>query len=312
MKKLYIHIGYPKTGTTSLQIHFFSKLAGFYTIVPSNYTSARFDSIKKDLNKFNLSSYNKGILSYEPFLDIHGNLLNNLLGKPKYHTFDEALSFLKEISTQFDVEIICTLRFQYSFLRSYYAETYNNRYSNFIEINTFNKFMTLFCTNEIYVENIHDDINYLKLYENLLQIFLLKEKIHFLLFEELQFSEELFLDKLSNILKIPASIKYLPVENKRSTGMGGKNIDNKTVITVITRLLINRGIDIGRLSQKFPIFKKIVVSVFGKLVLNNHKAISDEILFNKYDNDAIKRIYSKDNEKLSKLKSLNMDRYDYF
>lgn len=151
-KIFYIHLGYPKTGTTYLQQHVFPNINNlhyfgkpfsrknknlrkiFETIIASD--KEKFSKIKKKL-VLELSEiiedikYKKILISFEPFLDPNYYLKNN-----KLINFENIISNLNRVFGIFGkINYIITLRNYNDLIEKYFYEVYHKLNFDYTEFN---------------------------------------------------------------------------------------------------------------------------------------------------------------------------------
>ena len=190
-KRLLLHIGYPKTGTTTLQESFFSNLKQIdYIGKPYNVSWKKnlHDVIFNDLNEDVQikTHHNTLIWSEENFLKFQfykDQMLNKKLLK------------IKQIFFNYEIKIIITIRKHQDILRSTFQQFSDELKTNNIFLKDLNyayKISNLNNTQKDFI-NMFD---YFKLYKNLLKIFN-KDKIFFLFFENMLNNENDFLRKIN-------------------------------------------------------------------------------------------------------------------
>lgn len=137
--KIYIHIGLPKTATTSLQLYVFPEIARKYNYIYVGVDQPRGESSKKhplysafmtaiDDGEFNafhqqmpLISQCKGIIISEEMLTASANGIG----------WDEKLENLSELLADYDYEILVSLRHPVEAVFSYYVERYDSLKTEF-------------------------------------------------------------------------------------------------------------------------------------------------------------------------------------
>lgn len=160
-KKIFLHVGYPKTGTTSLQKHYFPFAEGV-DYLGKRYSGEKFLVQQSLINEmvFGKSRYNCSSQKLYEFLN--EKMLNNTaliseeriigsfitprrMGPFRYSTTDPAyiINKIKEIFHEdfFDLFIIITLRKQDDLIPSKYAQSFLTAYSKCSTVDTFSKFV---------------------------------------------------------------------------------------------------------------------------------------------------------------------------
>ena len=152
LKKIFIHIGLPKTGTSAIQNYLYNErteLKNYGILYPESITSFNFDrsrkiTLTKDPNNFFDHNYLADIQNYPNINhDIFYNKLaseilenNNcenliLSAENLYFANDKLLFKLKNLFKNLDIKIIFTKRNYYEWLDSYYYEKiYSGRETN--------------------------------------------------------------------------------------------------------------------------------------------------------------------------------------
>lgn len=216
MAQLIIHIGFPRTGTTTLQ-SLFKTLDQIHFI---DITRFPWDSINHDLLygrenhlKRSLNIYKKQL---EDFIELNGknkiycfsnetlissSLMFKFRPRPNIWTNDpisiaRKLSFFNKLEDLFDkVHIILGLRNQSSLIKSFYCQTYRISYRFFRETNNFEKFF-----NYTFLENDYgffsDALYYDQIVDEYIDLFK-KENVLVYLLEELENKE---FDRFSGLL----------------------------------------------------------------------------------------------------------------
>ncbi len=228
MKKLLLHIGYPKTATTTLQQGLFNKLhekkiinylgkyrrwrryKGKYKFDPGKILTEKI-LFNNNLNNVDISFSSKrlNILSNEVFSSPKYNL--KMRNKRCYNPF----SFPKDIKNEIgdkvdDLKILVILRAQQSLIYSLYIQSYK-LYKNDENLNTFDKYLSYILNSKN--QNLFATFYFydtLKKYSD----YFGKEKIHILLFEDYCNDKKLFLEKLSKIINVDTQTIKKLLENK--------------------------------------------------------------------------------------------------
>ncbi len=183
MKKLIVHVGLPKTATTTLQRKLFwvlhkkgliNFLGRMNTREDESYFNPLGEVIYSDKDKVceikKLLSSSKVNLYSEECLSLNID----------HHDYSW-MEIIKNSAVDYDVEILITLRNPYEFFLSYYAEMYHWHYQYDAEMNSINKFATKFIEDpnrqDFFIFKYDKYIERLKLNFN---------KVHVVFFEDIE------------------------------------------------------------------------------------------------------------------------------
>jgi hypothetical protein len=305
MKRLIIHIGYPKTATTSLQENVFTELDGQYF----NYLGKR--AFASDLNPYKIPNITAQVLyGEEPSLSPDQNEWLKRLDKDvvvfsnenlsmavteyidnnpflKYSNPFETAKNLKNYFSEYfdDIQILIVLRSQKSLLYSYYVEIYKWRYRLVKELNTFHKFFKSGLKNRMSGNFMM--FYYDKLVDTYAELFG-KTNVHLLFFEDLKEERQSFFQQLSTVLKVNTSVieenfnkrKYNVKKNKSGNyvsdnvnflEMLNKNIGKVTVFEKVLKLLLRSPKGLKEFIKK--VYNKLLVPLFQRIVVARGKEI---------------------------------------
>lgn len=325
MKKLIIHIGYPKTATTSIQEGIFVELHEANKINYLGHTNRRKDNeifnyakkdfedytlknIKKDVNKIkiDLSSSKINVLSHEGL-----TLPNSFLAKKHWRYNSNPLTYPEKIAKIFkpitdDLKIMVTLRKQQEVIYSTYVQLYNKfKYDK--QFSTWNKYLK----NGLIKNNNEFEIYYFNKILNLYAEWFSKDKINILFFEDFVNNKEEFLKQLSNIIEL--GYKTMKNIKKDVHYKKKKKNDNEYIVNIkkhnfFSKMLLN--------ARKNKYIKKIYHIFKSKLGKNNilRKIFYKGIYVDNHsipipteeEKDLIKNIFQDDNIKL--IKNFNIDK----
>lgn len=325
-KKIVIHVGYPKTGTTTLQKHFFPKVEN-YTFIGRCKSEEYMDRYKliasdsfinlilEDFVDFNQNRIKDTILNHHStsFIISEENFLalsfreNLFKGRRVVPDFLLSAKKLRDVFDldKFDVKIIFTIRRQQDLIPSLYAQSYTKSYSKSSEYNSFAKFLSYFETKRCNELNKLIDFNfvvdeYIKLfgYENI--------KVY--LAEELFENPELFYKNLIYDFGFNVDLNEVDFKVKENVRFesGYRKADNLTLVGYLRHFKSNyfpeSRIKIPRLAKKH----------LDKLILKNNDSFSKTIILDNDQKKKIKENYLESNKEISKKLKLSLKNYDYF
>ena len=317
-KRIIIHIGYPKTATTTLQKHLFSihneigyidnldfskqlRKAIYFQRELSFIKSI--DLYKKELiillNKYDSKKViiysNESLLSYSMFYSFEPY--------PNVRTIDP-VTIARKIKYLFsnldiEIEIMIAVRRQDTMIRSLYTQVYNQVFSKFKKTKTFDSFLEFAHQNkEDFIYDSLDYFNVINYYQNLFK----HSKIKILIFEKLINEPEIFWKEMFEFL----GVKTIDCDKNENTRNLGKNI-YKTDDRKLNDLLLlykQRYFPSFKLHKKFLFLNKLAnISIKGKNI-NIH--LSDE------QKNIILTHFNNSNKALSKEYDLKLEKYNYY
>jgi len=321
-KEVFIHIGYPKTATTTLQEYLFPNHRELIYLRPDGKNLPFFNDIV-----FSRESYVKNNLSYyEKELKIR--LKND---KSKYIYSEESLTsfgmyfrfypvlytwtidpntIARKLKTIFGdsgvfkkQKIIITIREQKSIIKSMYAQVYNMVFKRFRQTSSFERFLKYSFENKD--QFILDTIDYnsvIKTYEELFG----KENICILVFEELKQDKASFIKKLTDFMDIDYNEAIRLMENKhtnkRSSSSGVYQSDERRITEILGYYKAKLGIRSLGLANSW-IFK-----LLDKIYIPGKKL---KIEISKEYEERINELYKRGNSELSKRYDLNLKKWGY-
>ncbi len=259
MKKMLIHIGYPKTATTTIQESLFVKLheAGEINYLgKADYSSNYYFNQAYDLHRsfllsksFNvdelkISSKKTNVISDEYFT-IAPCFLEAELGIKGVDPF----KYPQRLSTLFknavdSIEIMVTIRNQKDSIYSYYVE----HYKDFLDDKS-NDTPTKFIFENGKRKTLRKErlkiYSFLDLLEKYEECFG-KGNIRILLFEDLKYDPKFFCDQLSQIINVESSLvetlltgKHLREKKKSKTGYYAEVMKTKALGKIVKKLQKN-------------------------------------------------------------------------
>jgi len=300
-REIYIHIGYPKTASTTLQNHLFLNLYGFeligqpltienkrmqkliHTITDCEKLEYIEQEVKKELSVLLATNKTKLLISEESF-----STGSSLSGR-----VDRSQIAIRLKSLFPNAKIIVVLREQKSIIKSYYKQKrkmfpdFELSFDHWFECNKKN----------MHIENVFQYFYYekiIELYEN----FFGKNNIKILLFEEFKTEKKIFFYKLLDFCDVPEL--YINTILKELLDKH----DNQTVTENFLK--------IQKFKNQYSFFKNILPIFIKKLIVK--KAKSGKKLCVNMNNEQIQyvnNLYKLSNTNLSERYNLQLNKYGY-
>ncbi len=224
MARLIIHCGFPKTATTTLQQHVFPKLSNYLSIGTSCNDPDKQEALETFKNFFQSREMSRSLSFRKAILDNIANIVKSnenilisleiIIGRV-WHSPSPTYSFMKEPSPNYgssfaevvvqlqdlinlcgitDTRLIFTLREQFSFLSSFYAQTLPRQKIYFRRPISFSDYISWYFERKCVTSS--DVLNYCFLEKALIENFG-EEKIHLLSYEWMKTCPDLFVEKLA-------------------------------------------------------------------------------------------------------------------
>lgn len=327
-KKVYLHLGYPKTGTTSLQSYFFPEVCEvngwlyFGKRYDANGTTNLSSSVKDFIDIIRFSDEKtlrerRSEIIEQYFGEAHETIIFSAetfifdsfrykIVKGKLTTLNLTKS-LKNLSVifcegpEFDTRVILALRAQRQLIPSLYAEVYMDFYRKIPELCTPTRFVSaslnggggLFSSGAF---------NYLNVVDELSALFG-DDRVVMLMYEHMKQNPSHYFDGLLDIL---GSRSYIPANketNVRGTPSGWKS--KKLTVAEILRpfgRVVQRGVSVS------PHFRKNIKSLLSKLQIRRpvELDICDE------DKEKIELHYGASNKQLAERYKLPLEELGYW
>ncbi len=331
MKKnfMLIHIGYPKTATTTLQKHFFPFIDELFYIGKVHNELSQFKINKKFFDLISFYNYSQNWdnyfdkISHEKILISNEDILANCLKfwkKGKNLFISNPVQISQNIKMYFEklnfnTKILITIRRQDEMVTSLYAQSYAHFYSHFEETNTFKKFVEIFISNKTKEHPFRKNLNYNEVTMEFVKVFG-KENVHILLYEDLKENPSKFLRNLFAFFEIPLSSIYERnffkkvvnnFENKRSIDKYKKAKD----ISLYDLLYFFK----NKYLPNFTISdyqKKLLYNIFGLITVKKNEDISKTIYLTDEQRNLIMEVYRDSNKLLEKNFNLEIKKYGFF
>lgn len=311
-----VHIGFPKTGTTTLQETFFNNHPQI------NYLGSPYKS--QEMLVAMEVKLTKNILSYNNNSEIIKNIFLNELSKnsDKKKNINllsyEGLSFqpsktpdratiAKRIKEVFgaDTKIIITIRNQRNFCLSHYGQDVRN--GTYLNLTNYIKYLLDYYESYSYL-SLLDYLPLIKYYEELFK----KENVLVLCYEDLSSNPNIFFSRISSFLNID-KIKYTKRFNKSlgSLSLFLQRIFNRIITFDNGRPLYAHGVRLPgkvghslRGSYKYLIYR--IISFLDPILPFNKKIKFPEKHLKNFD-----QIFGDNNKKISENYKLKLKDYDY-
>ena len=347
MKKIFLHFGYPRTGTTSLQKNLFpihpdinywgkfspnvtkdrglSYVKGFHKIYEkilhyeNDIFDNQFNNLKKEFIKIYKKNYKKdkvNLISEEYiFLDcVHYN-------QSKKNKFERSLKRFEKLFNEVDLEItyFFTIRNQTDFLKSFYTATSIGKGSIKYTVEELKNFLNSKTTKNKNLELLLEELNYFKIVEYL-RTNLKSSNFKVFIYEDFLTKKEQYIDQLSEFLVID-KLKSNEIFNFKKINSSETNFNENE-----------------RYNSKYRVFLSLIKkNIFEPkdLIKNLHKKIYATLFYvfkkrnfndsleqrkTKYFNDLkeienqrknIRNFYQSENEKLEKYLNLDLKKFKY-
>ncbi len=317
--KILFHIGMPKAASSTLQKEIFRKY-----LKHSNYT--KFGAFKKQANLLRYGLLGLDDEAFARYFEKIKSHINKLPYEENVNVFSESgicnENFEKNIhrlskvfngENKIDEFLLIVRRQDQTFLSSIthrgplgliptsmsLSDTLDQVISN-LDSGT---------SKDQVIANFISSLDYLNIYETLTKHFP-KSRINVLVFEELVTNKKVFLDKLKTILKLDQEIKLHKERNKSIKNSDESKYFWKGKIFPFREKLLENPFYTG---FYFAGFRRRALLTFIKritLIFRFRNNISVEV--NESQRQEILNAYKHSNQKLNKLLSLNLDKYNYF
>lgn len=323
MKKLIVHVGLPKTATTTIQECLFTNLQkwGFINYLGITYTDGRIDSycmetfqeIIKESKQFKVAQGNDSNLWVysEEKLSVPRNIIQNWLGvsgSPEeiaekiYNYYGDTFN---------NIEILIVLRNQSSLIHSFFAQAM----PEFTEL--YKRYTLEDYVNDISVNpKDHEIWEHYKTVKSYMDIFG-SAKVHVLLFEEFLQNRDSFNSKIAKILDIE---KDVVVDAFGGGHINSKKMSKSGIEVIKTRAHVLRKIagnirrkkTIGRILSKHPALweNNVIRKIYHRIVYKKELEPSIDLLLKK----RLFCYYNESNKHLIDLCSIDkgvLKKYDY-
>jgi len=336
VKKLYIHIGYPKTGTTFLQKNFFNKHKQINNVF-SNSAPEQNEEVKQKLKElmeisdqeFNevLSDLRFWFSSYDLEID-RINLLSFEIftsGIENYqYDVNKTLDRIKRVFEDKDVciKIFMTIRNQREYLVSRYAQ--GSIKFEFIrkEWASFRGFLSFFehdnySFSKIPEYRFFDSINYYEIYKTLCGLYG-EGDVKVFVYEKMKRNPNVFVTEMAEYFDINIKEALEATENKTenvskssSSGVYQRKYSSP-LFFVLTENNIYKNNIRPFLSGRTRKLLRIFLAFPDYLIQLWKKCSMDEIVLSELQEDNIVSFYQSGNKALSEKLALDLAEFDYY
>jgi hypothetical protein len=335
MKKLIIHIGYPKTATSTIQDLYFMKLhkegkinyLGKGHLLDSELYSPASEVVDSIINyefplsdrKLELMDNKINVLSNEDFpLSFHNIDGQSYLPKKNpLLTAERLKKYLETNHADYNVKIVCTIRNQTSLIHSVYTEGYTWYFRHEKSINTFEKYLKQGLQKKkdgVFLMYYYNDV--IEEYAKLFHI----DNITVLFFEDLKNDMECIANTFSKIFNQDSQyfINALSIDtNKKITTKVGYRTSGLTLKLFILDLR-KKNLIFNFIANKFrnnekakDLFHKILKNVSGIKIKRGHEIahLTEE------ESKKVQKLFNQENKKLERfdvsIKKLKKYGYTY-
>ncbi len=325
MKTLYIHIGYPKTGTTTIQDYLFNKHSEVMYLnneilksditknilySSENYVNRNKELLHKELSEV-LSKFddkNTFVYSNESLLSV--SMFFRLNRKPQVYTLD-VNCIARKLKTVFlesnlfsEVKIIVTIRNQQDLIKSMYAQVFNRFFKKFRETNSFSRFLNYsFDNSDSFIIDALYYNSVIKNYEELFEI----DNVGVFVFEELKANPKTFIEKMSNFLKIDSEESYSLIRNKDSNKKSGKKSYKTDSVSLSSKLVPIKKYLLGNKSTGLT--NSNIFKILDTMKVNGQSIKGVELT--KEEQEKFQHFFHDENTSLSQKRRLNLEQYNY-
>ena len=342
--KLFIHLGFPRTGTHTLRFHLWKKnpqinylgriqrgpgenhleLTELISKLNNDDFDKRYNELLKKAGEIKLISNKTNLISDEC---LWAYAFKDSKKGDKYKTLSRFVSRMNLLFSKIkvDVNFIYTIRNQSDIIKSQYSRSAPEVGGSFaFNGEIFVQYLKTNRANQPIIESYLSGLKYFELFKNISDV-IGKNRVCFFLYEKLWFDNNKTLYDLSNYLKIDPNISIKLLKDRREDDFNsifGEKLALNTVWSIIfyklKKNLKNRDIFFENFAKKLlRMFELMFVGVFkyNSQHKKNTKKIKDT--FNKQFNiiadnkTLIKKYYRYDCLALKKECGLDIDKYNY-
>lgn len=328
-QKIYLHPGYPKTGTTTLQTYVLPQvtqmLSGMYfgkqyDIDGTDITPVKIDQFRKMVNEIDLTEFNNKkdeiwqqykfingltlIVSDEGYLSeaIKYKVTGNKLKTTNAFTTAEKMHALFGKHAGFDPHILITIRRQDSLLPSLYAQAYAHFFRRIPELFDFTHFLDELFNEKSKYNHIFLPLNYDIVVDKYCELFG-KENVTVIPYELMKSDKSEFLYHLSSFFQI--DLEQIP--------LGESNIRNSKQGWRSQSLTINDWIKTFKGSKYFRSILPKAVRINMQNQLNKFKAMKPRFIhITPNQKKSIWEVFQDSNRRLADHCEIDLSRWHYY
>jgi hypothetical protein len=313
-RKVYFHIGYPKTATSALQKYIFPNIEdlsylGKFEGAAVKYETSELENILLSAStmlpeEFSgipiasdlLSNFDFPVLISEETLLF--NIFRPTLWRSNSLSVKDVANNLARMERELNVDfhIVLTIRNQMEMVSSIYAQCFNSCYSRIPETITFNGFLDYLLVSP----NMLNALDYSSVYSIFSNVF---RNVDLLVYENLKEDPDKFLQSLSEILSRDVSDLNVRFDNVRQ-GHGYKKIDDYTLSDLLGALRYK--VKFLR-HVRFPLLRRAL----NKVRLKGMNDVAIDVKFKKSQMDKFSEEYAESNSKISSRLCLNLENLGY-
>lgn len=313
-RKVYLHVGYPKTATSALQKYIFPNVDGINYIGKNEGARDRYklDTLEKVLLdastmkhttfasvlvKSNLLDSEEGqILISDEVLMF--NLFRPTMWRDDSLTIRDVIDNLSLLESAIGVRfhIIITIRKQAEMIASIYAQCFNSCYSRMKETSSFGAFVDYFFNST----SLFELLDYEKVYSAFSESF---DNVNLVVYESAKETDASYLSSFGRVLNVNMEGLTLKQDNVRQQD-GYKKVDDYSLSDLI-----------GKVRHKVKLLRHVrlpfIRRLLHKVKLRDMSSVSVSIVVNDEQARYIKEFYRKSNYNLSALVGLDLQGYGY-
>lgn len=320
---IYIHIGYPKTGTTTLQNELFARHDDIFYLnehidrsffqelfyARENHIKRSKGFFREELRKIRIPEGKSVVFSTESFTSYGMFFVHNpapMVQSIDPNTIARKLAIIFKEAGVFDnVYIFGSIRKQDDLIKSNYAQMYNRYFKPYKQTKNFRVFLEYALANKN--NFILDTLQYNSVFEEYESLFGASH-VKVFVYEKMKFEEELFYKELASFLQIDLQKTLELCKSKnlnRKSSESGYKTDQKSLVKVLARL---KHQFFGK--KKSGLTNSPLYQYLNKFSIGG-KVLTD-VTIDSNTSAALHEFFKDENIKLSQKHDLNLEQYNYF